>query len=176
MFGHWRQTWRRRRRLRSAEDRLLWCEQAAVLNGAFSRALRQSGPDVPPDVVVNRIDWGLEHLRRLSTGIGRPLARVDLALSNQLEAYLTQSYELRNRTLSYLIRWQAHGEADAQAEDGSFAARRRSQDTRRDRDESLLPALQLLRALNAGLAELAPRLRTIAGSWAPDWGSPPLAG
>ncbi|MCJ7511904.1 MAG: hypothetical protein MUO23_02905 [Anaerolineales bacterium] len=168
MFIQWRDIWRLQRRLRSAQDLLAWSEQAAVLMGAFERALRQSGPDAPSDVVLNRIDWGLEHLRRQSTAIRRPLARHERRLADQLEACLTQAYELRNQTLSYLIRWEA--------DRGDFSARRWAHATRRERDEALLPALQVLRRLNAVLAEVAPRLQGVAGEWTIRQQPPPLAG
>ena len=54
-------------RKRPAEDLPVWCEQAAIVAAAFARALGQAGPDAPGDIVLNRLDWGLEHLRRLST-------------------------------------------------------------------------------------------------------------
>jgi len=165
MIAHWREAWRRQRRLRSAENLLVWREQAALLAAAFARALRQSGPDAPSDVVLNRIDWGLEHLRRLSTAIRPPLARQDRPLADQLEAWLTQAYQLRNQTLSYLIRWESYREAEQDAGGGDFIARRRAHAIRWERDEALLPALDSLRRANASLVDLAPRLQGLAGEW-----------
>jgi hypothetical protein len=166
MIVRWREAWRRQQRLRSAENLLVWREQAAMLTAAFGRALRQSGPDAPSDVVLNRLDWGLEHLRRLSTAVRRPLAQQDRSLADQLEHCLTQAYQLRNCTLSYLIRWESFQEAEQEAGRGDFASRRRASAVRRERDEALLPALQSLRRLNAALAQLAPQLQRVAGDWA----------
>ena len=165
MIAHWREAWSRQRRLRSVENLLLWGEQATILAAAFARALRQTGPDAPSDVVLNRLDWGLEHLRRLSTAVRRPLAQHDRPLADQLEACLTQAYQLRNHTLSYLIRWQSYREAEHDASGGDFAARRYAQDLRRERDEALLPALQDLRQLNATLAGIGPQLQRVASEW-----------
>lgn len=166
MITHWKESWRRQRRLRLAEDLTVWREQALILAAAFDRALRQTGPDAPADVVLNRIDWGLEHLRRLSTSVHRPLAQQDRPLADHLEACLTSAYQLRNRTLSYLIRWESYREAEQDAGRGDFAARRRAQDIRRERDEALLPARQDLRQLNATLADIGPRLERLAREWA----------
>jgi hypothetical protein len=175
MMTQWREAWRRQRRLRSAENLLVWREQSAILAAAFRRALRQAGPDAPSDVVLNRIDWGLEHLRRLSTAVRRPLAQHDRPLADQLEACLTQAYQLRNHTLSYLIRWESYREAEQDAGRGEFAARRRAHDIRRERDEGLLPALQGLRQLEAALAELGPQLQNVASQWAIPSSPPSLA-
>jgi len=165
MLISWREAWRRQRRLRSAENLLVWHEQAAMVAAAFARALRQTGPDAPSDVVLNRIDWGLEHLRRLSTAVRRPLTRHDRKLADRLEACLTEAYRLRNQTLGYLIRWESYLEAEQEAGRGDFAARRRSHEVRRERDEALLPALDALRQLNAQLTELGPHLQRVARDW-----------
>jgi hypothetical protein len=166
MLAHWKGIRRLRRRQRSAEDLPVWCEQAGIVTSAFARALGQAGPDAPSDVVLNRLDWGLEHLRRLSTSVRRPLAEHDPQLAERLEACLRHVYELRNQTLSYLIRWGDYRAAERDAGRGDFAERRRAQDVRRARDEALLPARQALRRLNAELAELTPRLQRVAGEWA----------
>jgi hypothetical protein len=166
MIAHWWETWRRRRRQRSAEDLPVWCEQAAIVSAAFARALGQAGPDAPGDVVLNRLDWGLEHLRRLSTAVRRPLAQHDPLLAERLEACLRHIYDLRNQTLSYLIRWGDYRAAERDAGRGDFAERRRAQDVRRTRDEALLPARQALRSLNADLEDLTPRLQRVASEWA----------
>jgi len=165
MIAHWRESWSRQRRLRSAENLLAWREQAAILAAAFERAMRQAGPDAPSDVVLNRLDWGLEHLRRLSTAVHRPLAQHDRPLAGQLEVCLTQAYQLRNQTLSYLIRWQSYQEAEHDAGSGEFAARRHAHDLRRERDDALLPALRDLRQLNAALAVIGPQLQRVASEW-----------
>jgi hypothetical protein len=165
MIAHVRETWRRRRRQRSAEDLPVWCEQAAIVAAAFARALGQAGPDAPGDVVLNRLDWGLEHLRRLSTAVRRPLAQHDPVLAERLEACLRNVYDLRNQTLSYLIRWGDYRAAERDAGRGDFAERRRALDVRRARDEALLPARQALRRLNAELGDLAPHLQRVAGEW-----------
>ena len=175
MIAHWKETWRQQRRMRSAEDLWVWREQAAMLAAAFSRALRQAGPDAPSDVMLNRLDWGLEHLRRLSTAVRRPLGRHDRPLADQLEASLTQAYRLRNHTLSYLIRWESYREAEHDAGGGDFAARRRAHDLRRERDEALLPALRDLRQLNATLEKLGPQLHRVASEWAVPQAPPSFA-
>jgi len=166
MLTQWRETWRRQRRQRSAEHLPVWCEQAAIVVAAFGRALSQAGPDAPGDVVLNRLDWGLEHLRRLSTAVRRPLAQHDPLLAERLEACLRHVYDLRNQTLGYLIRWGDYRAAERDAGRGDFAERRRAHDVRRARDEALLPARQALRKLNDELAELTPHLQRVAGEWA----------
>ena len=165
MIAHWKEIWRRQRRLRSSEDLPVWCEQAAIVASALGRALSQAGPDAPGDVVLNRLDWGLEHLRRLSTAVRRPLAQHDPLLAERLEACLRRVYDLRNQTLSYLIRWGDYRAAERDAGSGGFAERRRAHDVRRARDEALLPARQALRMLDAELAELTPHLQRIASEW-----------
>jgi hypothetical protein len=121
-------------------------------------------------VVLNRIDWGLEHLRRLSTAVRRPLTQHDRRMADRLEACLTEAYQLRNQTLGYLIRWESYLEAQQEAGRGGYAARRRSHDFRRERDEALLPALDTLRKLRVDLAELGPHLQRVAR----DWRIPPI--
>ena len=135
-----------------------------MLAAAFARAMRQSGPDAPSDVVLNRLDWGLEHLRRLSTAVHRPLAQHDRPLAGQLEACLTQAYQLRNHTLSYLIRWESYQEAE-QRRAGGFAPGGMPMIFRRERDEALLSALRDLRQLNAALAVIGPQLQRVASEW-----------
>jgi hypothetical protein len=166
MVQEWIASWRRRQRRRSAESMLVWCEQANIVFEACALALKQDGPPAPPDVTLNRIDWGLEHLRDLSNGVRRALTHSDRPLAHKVEQHLVLSYHLRNSALSYLIRLKAFQQADRDARTGRYEDRRLATEARRDRDRALLEALAVARRASTSLEALAPGLRARATSLA----------
>jgi len=154
MLRNWRDRRRQARKARAAADLQAWHDTVGALLAMCQEPLRSRRVSGDIGVPLDRIDRTLMRFRNESAA-ARSALRTDGELTAQVRAMTDGLFELRNQTVSFMLRWQTAYQLEER-----FTP---SMEARRAADEARLVASRSARRLADDWKRLAPLVERLIG-------------